>query len=421
MKKFKLKKTFVGASMVMTLMMASSAAYAVCDTCVTGAISAATTTLVTAITSAATAAAQSINSVITMTIKGAEAALATSVSRSAELQADAVNRVVHSNERAKQEGRYQYTDPCSVPAAAQGMTEVMGTTILSSASLGYGGSRGGGSLGGSMKRVVDESTGKAPARDPGNTALSAAKGACETFASSSGNAMRASICQTAGFSPSNTSGYADGDVRAETLVYGPQKTGQAMRIRRTLDPDGKDLDVVNSYLRNLSSPLQMRDLNKGELASDEGKKYMALKDIYDARMSMATHPMRRNIGMMTASTSSIPMLNQLIQSQQGNFVKAYLNREAPGWASKGISEDELMNLEVTRRYMNMDWQTRMAGASPEEVAREQLQLTAVQNVILLGLQREMRENGLLLGTMAASQTRAELVPQLMQQHRAAAR
>jgi hypothetical protein len=118
-------------------------------------------------------------------------------------------------------------------------------------------------------------------------------------------------------------------------------------------------------------------------------------------MSMATHPMRRNIGMMTASTASIPMLNQLVQSQQGNFVKTYLNREAPGWSSKGISEDELMNLEVTRRYMNMDWQTRMAAASPEEVAREQLQLTAVQKVLVLGLQRETRENGLLLGTVTA--------------------
>lgn len=378
-------------------------------------------TLSGAISAAATASSQSINTQLAMVIKGAQGATATSISRAAELQADAINRTVHSNERAKQEGRFQYTDPCSIPAASQGMSEVMGTTITSSASLGYGGGRGGGSFNGAMKRVVEESTGVAPARDPGATAISAAKGACETFASSSGNAMRASACQTAGYSAGNSSGYADGDVRAETVVYGPQKTGQAMRIRHTLDPDSKDLDVVNAYVRNLSSPLQMRDLNRGELSTDEGKKYMALKDIYDARMSMATHPMRRNIGMMTASATTIPVLNALMESQQGTFVQNYLNKEFPNWRAKGISEDQLMDLEVQRRYMNLDWQTRMAAASPEEVSREQLQLTAVQNVLLLNLQREMRENGLVLSTMATAQTRQEMVPQLVQQHRAAAR
>jgi hypothetical protein len=71
--------------------------------------------------------------------------------------------------------------------------------------------------------------------------------------------------------------------------------------------------------------------------------------------------------------------------------------------------------------MNLDWQARMAAASPEEVAREHLQLTALQNVLLCNLQQEQREAGVATANLAAAQVRAEMIPQLRAQHQMATR
>lgn len=381
-----------------------------------------------AITGAIGSAAAAINAALlgqtqslTMTLKGIQSADAAAISRSAELVTDAVNRVASTTERTRAMARFAYTDPCSIPAAAAGMAETL-RTAGGGSRYGRGGTRGGAPADSgattSMRRALDQAAGKEPAPAPEIQAVVAAKGACETFAN---GGVRAAACQAAGFEPTNSGGNANADIMAETLLDGPQGTGLSPRKRYTVDATGNDALALGAFMRNIASPLNLRDLEKGELRSDEGRRYLALKDNYEARISLAERPMRRHIGMITANASTIPILNELMQSGQAAFVDKYLSTAAPNWKSKGISSDELMNLEVTRRYMNLDWQARMAAASPEEVAREQLQLTALQNVLLWNLQQEQREAGVATANLAAAQVRAEMIPQLRAQHQMATR
>ena len=268
-----------------------------------------------------------------------------------------------------------------------------------------------------MDRALRIANGKEPAPAPEVQAQIAAKGACETFA---GSGVRGTACGSAGFAASNTSGYQDADLKAATLLDGPQAAGSARR-RLTIDPGTKDATAVSAFMRNVSSPLQLRDLTPGELKTDEGRRYMALKDAFDARISLAERPMQRHSGKILASTATIPMVNELLKSKQAQFVTAYLNRQAPNWRTKGISEDELMNLEFERRHTNLLWQADVAESSPEEAAREMVRLQALQLVMLNNLTTEVREMSVAMSGLALAQARAELVPQLVAQHRLAAR
>jgi hypothetical protein len=79
-----------------------------------------------------------------------------------------------------------------------------------------------------------------------------------------------------------------------------------------------------------------------------------------------------------------------------------------------------MNLEVERRHTNLQWQADVAESFPEEVSRERVRLQALQLVRLNNLTTEVREMSVALSGLALAQARAELVPQLMAQHRLAA-
>lgn len=359
---------------------------------------------------------------LTMTLKGIQSADAAAISRAAELTTDAVNRVASTTERTRAMARFGYTDPCSIPAAAAGMSETLRTASGGGSGYGRGGTRAGGvpnaGASSSMNKALDQAAGREPAPAPEIQAVVAAKGACETFAS---GGVRGAACQAAGFATANSGGHANADIMAATLLDGPQGTNLSPHKRYTVDATGKDALALAAFMRNIASPLNLRDLEKGELRTDEGRRYLALKDNYEARISLAERPMRRHIGMITANAKTIPVINQLLESGQGNFVAKYLSTAAPNWQTKGISSDEMMNLEVERRYMNLDWQARMAAASPEEVVREQLQLTALQNVLLWRLHQEQRETGVAIANLAAAQVRAEMIPQMRAQHQLATR
>jgi hypothetical protein len=376
----------------------------------------------TAITGTISATSTAMTSAITAAIKGAEAATNTAITRSSQHVAESVVRTQEVSDRYKSEERFRVTDPCSVAAATVGMTDVRSIgagAAAANSGIGHGGSGGGAAPGasGSMDRALRIANGKEPAPAPEVQAQIAAKGACETFA---GSGVRGTACGSAGFAASNTSGYQDADLKAATLLDGPQAAGSARR-RLTIDPGTKDATAVSAFMRNVSSPLQLRDLTPGELKTDEGRRYMALKDAFDARISLAERPMQRHSGKILASTATIPMINELLKSKQAQFVTAYLNRQAPNWRTRGISEDELMNLEVERRHTNLQWQADVAESSPEEAAREMVRLQALQLVMLSNLTTEVREMSVAMSGLALAQARAELVPQLMAQHRLAAR
>lgn len=414
---------------------AANAQFAVIDAAVTAAVTASTTAIVAAVettTAAVTAGATSINTLantnfqqLYQVIKGVGVEGAQATNEAAKMVAQANTRTAFEVVRAASIPRYTVTNPCAVIAAASGMASVNRDAAGAGSSFGRGGTgstgvrAGAGGASADLARAIAISKGSEAAPAPEVTAKLAASGACSAFATGT----RATACAAAQFATGQANPFADADVRADTLFDGPQATGQRRKKFTIDDADGSSERVaLESFVRNMGTPLEMRALGRGELGTDAGRRYLAVKDGYEARMSFAERPMRRQIGMMAPSADTRPVLERLLTGLDSQWVTEYLNRASPNWRTRGISSDDLMNLEVERRYMNRGWMTRVgATMPPEELAREQLMTTALQNVLLWKLNLEVRETGILLGGLNATAVRSESLPELKSAHAAAAR
>jgi cobalamin biosynthesis Mg chelatase CobN len=138
-------------------------------------------------------------------------------------------------------------------------------------------------------------------------------------------------------------------------------------------------------------------------------------------MSLAERPVRRHIARITASTDNVAYVQTLLESEDRDFVVQFLATHSPHWQREGVSLDEMLQLEVRRRYMNGQWIKSMAFAHPGALAAEQLRLTALQNVLLLQIIEELRESGVARAAVDMAGIRSEMAAQLLAAHRAAAR
>lgn len=384
----------------------------------------------TGVETAVTAAATSINTLantnfqyLYQVIKGASVETAQAVNESGKLVANAGTRTAYDVEQAKLGYQYAVTNPCAVIASSSGMGDATRNGSASGSSFGRGGggstgtastgiTAGSGGASGDLVNAIAVAKGVIPAPGPEVTAQWAASGGCTAFA----KGTRADACKAAQYATPQANSFANADVRAETIMDGPQ--GSTPTKKFTIDDDAgtDELTAVEAFMRNLGNSLELRSLGKAELGTDAGRRYLSLKDNYEGRMSMAEYPVRRQAGLTRPSADTKPVLERLNASQDAAFVTAYLNRTYSKWARKGISPDDLMNLEVERRYMNKDWMTRVYTMSPEEVQREALTTMAFQNTLLWRQAQETRVVGLLLASIATSTIRQESLPDLKAAH-----
>jgi hypothetical protein len=436
------------ALMAVLLLGLPGRAQAACCVFPAGLIVTAIETATSAILGTMTTVVQANAMQVAAAIKGAQAAEAEVQIRAAGIVADTVNRVSATARRAQIDDFAQdaMTNPCSI-VASTGMSDILSDSSpvtqpggMVGRDIGAVGNQSGGTLlggrgavgafaGGSartsipgasrtMQAVLDTSKGSAPAAAPEVTAAAAVAAACETF--SSGGGLRGATCKAAGQNVGLSSGLPDADLSAVTLFDGPQ--GAQPRKRYSLNmSSGMDRLAVEAYTRNLSTPTPLRQLSAGELSSDKGIQYLALRDQYEARMSLAERPVKRHIARMSSTIENIPYVDTLLKSDDRDFVNQFLTKHSPNWQREGISMDEMLQLEVRRRYMNGEWIKRFAFADPGAIAAEQLRVSALQNVLLMQIMEELRETAVTRSATDMAAVRSELNPQLVTAHRAAAR
>jgi hypothetical protein len=313
---------------------------------------------------------------------------------------------------------------CTNAAMTQGVSEV------TRGSVAHASAGGGGAVPVAAARQPDPNydlliavdKGLAARPSPDVTAREQAKGGCNSYSTSAD--MRGQSCKMAGFSNGSGS-YPNADVVAETLVDGPQNPatpGEHLTIKGGNTPE---YAAIEAYLHNLNQPIEVRDLTKTELATSEGARYMALHDIYESRMSLASKPARDWVASITADPRLSAVINQMIANDPGNgsatFVQNYLQQHMPTWSSDGISLQELTNLEGERRYLNGQWYNSIAQASPDAVARESIMIGAAQNYLMTQLLKQAQLTNVYLGEIYGSTVRQEYQPQLAAAHKAATR
>lgn len=354
-------------------------------------------------------------------IQGASTAQSAAAAETGKMVADANTKT--SADMKKLEAQIQYVplDPCAVTAAARGGSAASKNRP---SGTGRGGSAPTPTAGATseMTETLKIANGAIPAPPPELAAAMAAKGACGTFAKGD---LRENACRAAGFSVGVSSGFPNADIKAETLFDGPQSAAdQAAGVNRklTIKPgNSPERMAVNAFVRNLETATDLRTLTAAEVNSEAGRNYMALRDTYDAAMSLATKPLRDQEGLITANKTTIPIIKQLLKSQDGPYVNDYLGKAYPAWQTDGISYAQLMDLEASRRYLNEDWHVRIAGATEKQLMTEHVQMLALQGWVNTSILERLQQVAILQGTVAGAGIRSEKMPLLVAAHKAAKR
>jgi len=351
-------------------------------------------------------------------VQGASAANTTSTEGSARIEAEANANTEREMALARSAIRYQPMDPCGT-AILNSVTGGSGDAVRDrGAAIGRGAPVPQGGSSPAMRRSMDISTGHVAAPTPEVGAALAAKGACETFAQ---GGRRAVVCERAGFAPARTNPHPNADIRAETLFDGPQRQTDRVIRRLTLSTDIAEQAAAHAFLRNLETPIDLRELAEPELRTDAGRNYMALRDAYEARISASMRPARDQVQMMQANQNTLPIVNHLLHGDDGPFVAQYLSRAFPQFRQQGISLMELINLEAERRYRNPDWYVRIAGASDLQLAQEKARMQALQIWLTAQMLERLQHLAIVQGVATGVATREEKIPQLVAAHRAAQR
>lgn len=359
---------------------------------------------------------------IVKAITGATTATNTAISETGKLSSEANIRTTVEMKKAELDTAYEPLDPCGVTAAAKGGG---GSASSKPSGPGRGGSTPSPTAGATkaMQETLKIANGERTNPAPEVAAALAVSGACQSFAKGT---LREAACTGAGFAPSALNGHPNADVRADTIFDGPQTaanlaSGATVRKLTIAPGNVNEKTAVSAFIRNLDTPVDLKTLTNAEYGSEAGRNYMALRDSYDASMSLATKPLRDQESLITANKATLPILAQMTKGEDGPYVTAELDKTYPDWRKDGISYAHLMSLESSRRYLNEKWYARIAGAGDKQIAIESLQLQAFAQWTNVAILERLQQLSILQGSSTGSLIRAEKMPLLVAAHRAAKR
>jgi len=315
-------------------------------------------------------------------------------------------------------------DPCA--NASRGLADPSFDRInpgFRGANGGAFGPRGSGGGGGrpstgssSMDKAVAIARNDDFAPPPEVQAVMAQRGACEAYASGK---VRAQSCTWAGTTPSVSTGLPDADIRASTIFDGAQTTADQGKV--SLSFSEKQLAAATAYVRNLSAPVQLRDLAKIEAQTDEGRRYLALRDSYQARVDLAMRPTEEWISNRTKYAATIPILKAMQEGggAAARYLAQHLPEAAPDWQTKGISLHHLQYIDAARRYDNPEWIKEIGAADEVTLQREQLLLSAQMASLMSKNLMETQKANALLGAVYQASLNKDFMPELAAQHKRA--
>lgn len=388
--------------------------------------------LTTAAVNGTTAAVTSGIATLAQAILRIENTLSANGAKVANQIAEASQNQVERNidiERSKEAAQVERStrmplDPCA--NASRGLADPNFDRInpgLRGSDGGAFGPRGSGGGGGrpstgspSMDKAVAIARNDEFAPPPEVQAVMAQRGACEAYASGK---VRAQSCTWAGTSPSLSTGLPDADIRASTIFDGAQTAADQSKV--SLSFNEKQLAAATAYVRNLSAPVQLRDLAKIEAQTDEGRRYLALRDSYQARVDLAMRPIEEWVSNRTKYAATIPILKAMQEGggAAAKYLSQHLPQAAPDWQSKGISLHHLQYVDAARRYDNPEWIKEIGAADEVTLQREQLLISAQMASLMSKSLMETQKTNALLGAVYQASLNKDFMPELAAQHKRA--
>lgn len=315
-------------------------------------------------------------------------------------------------------------DPCANASRALSSPE-FGFRNPSAAAGGWkprmGGVGGGGVSHSTGSAQLDKSiqiaNGDRPAPAPETQAMAAQMGACEAYGAGD---VRKAACTAAGVKSTNSTGLPNADIQSNTLFNGAQSAQDFGKVSMTFND--KQIAATNAYLRNISNPINLRELTPLEAKTDDGRRYHALRDAYQARLDMAMYSSKEYQDRMSPDKNTIPMIQAIIDGggPGAKFTLKYLSQTAPNWKSTGISYYHMMKLESDRRIRSVEYLVDLAKQDdPLTLQREQILIQAAILDRLTKAEVDVNKSNVLLGSIYQASLNKDFMPELMAQHRRA--
>jgi hypothetical protein len=341
-------------------------------------------------------------------------------------QAEAVNQnsqvaaeVSRSQEEAKAKKDFRIADACSAISGTAGLSDSQRETE----DQNRGGKPPPGSPPATPPGLSEDSPLMKELRKAGGRILPesfelqaarAAAGMCDAFVDPT--SVRGIMCKRAGNAPKVRWGLKpDADISVSTLLDGKIKATDVTKkftiVRDEADPGWT---AVQALRRHFSVPIELPALTEAQAKSDAGRQYLSFKDSYEARMGLADRPMASVVAQRAATPATLPAVNQLLNSDVTRYyIEEYLKKNAPSdWKTRGISLDELTNLEVERRHMNIDWHRNIASQPGDPLMKELLAMKAFDQWQAWQARQQLSEIQVLLGQLIGASVRAEMTPTL---------
>lgn len=233
-------------------------------------------------------------------------------------------------------------------------------------------------------------------------------GACQSFGGDA-NSARGKLCALANIQPEAMSPYPNADVDAQTLFYGPQSPG-APQARLTVSGSGPMRDARKAFLTAATTPVPPATPNTAAVKTPAYKVYLGRYTEYAAAMSLAAQPLYDWDTWTTTDKSTADALTAIASDPNTgvNFLSQYAKANGVTSFSDGVSQAELMKIEVERRVGNKDWVLNMAKASAEDKQAESLLMQAYSMRMEFDRLVEQKKTNVLLGKLLATSVNATL-------------
>jgi len=400
MKKFKM--TSIAGTVLVSGLVVSTPAFAVCDGCVTAAV----TAMNTAVTGAVSAMNASVSQLlynIGMAINqnGNKVASTVEAASRAQREFDLDQEKNRRLEDARQ--RYQVPDNICSESGSGGATQV-------------------GSWASSAKGKIRPGGGSAIANAAIAQAINSPPPAPEVDSSRAAK-IHARYCDADDYSayggakacPSVSSIMPGADKRVDSVLIGAGPNGKNPDLTFSQD----QTDVARMYTQNSIRRSIAPQLRKGEADTVAGSQYVGLMNQYNAIISAASDPQDRLVANSQPNPATKDLLSESLQSPSA---AVFYNQVASSQAKATgmMSAREFEAFEVGRRYANTAYQADLQAMSGDNLIREQIRVATLNNWLMLGLKNEISSGNVINGQILASLARQEYEPILSQKYRAVA-
>lgn len=156
--------------------------------------------------------------------------------------------------------------------------------------------------------------------------------------------------------------------------------------------DSKEEAAANDFQRLLLDPVTPKETL--DLNDSYGQRAYVYRMSRDAGLSVASSVISRQIASRTKTfDTSVSPYTQFTEMQQRYL--ASINREATG----KFSEKEITDMEINRRFGNVDWAKEVQKMDTNNIGKETLQLLAFQNYMLGKVLEKLDENNMIGAAM----------------------